>query len=1217
MRDILTVIASLVILVLAAALIAPPLIHWEARRAMIDRAISRAAGTDARTEGRIEVRLLPSPRIRIDHLRLGSPTSDAASLSARFVKAEVALAPLLSGKVRFTETRVGRAEIRVPVSADGGVRLPPELAGRGGPRREWAFEDLLVSQLLITTVAPATGRTNQAYAENVRIEGQSLAGPWRVEGMTAGVPFRLATGELGPDQTVQVKLAGGGDIYPRFDIDAKLGLNPGADAVTPNVSGTARVLFGPPAQGGAAGIPIPVSVQTTFKAAGQAVVLEPFTLEAGEGGASLRLTGGGSIGLDDPRVSLKLEGRRLDVDSFILSPNGQDFLTRRWSLPPLSVPVDLDLTLDSIGLAQEELTNLVFRGSLVKGQAQVDALEVTAPGETRIAVAGELGLTTQGGAGGRVAVSSKQSGRLARYLGTLGLGGPLLTPLDGRPFEAAAEVTLASPVASFRNLRAKIGDATLTGAMRYTAREGQARGQLQAQVAMQGLDIRDLPPLHGVFDATRDMDLGIILDARDVRHGDGPGAGRIGARILSDGSSLVVEALDIVDLAGANAQVQGRIDAQGSGRIAGKITARRAAPLVDLLGRVWVGGVSKLVPSFLREGDLDLDVAVERAPPSDPNGTDVGLKTSVRGTAAGGRLDADVLSTGGQTESLVLKVATDNTGRWVDRPDVGVLRRPSNLDIKGVRVGSGQFNVTATGDIGGVKVATARPFALGAGDEVVDSGEVDLTTADVTPFLVLLGDGAGVDPPVPVQAHVTLGRERDASLFTVKASLAGNGVQARLAARSRGDVNGTVTLDRVSLPWLAASFALNAPNDPKAAVSWSTVRFGQTRRLVSGGQVGVKARRIDFGRGLEGADAAFTFAITPDGIAIHDLKSGFAGGRLAATATITRQGSLAAIVGEGTIEDAALPGILGATALDGRLSAALRFGASGETVSGLVANLAGSGEARLSAVQVPGADPGAVDRALARALREDDPLAADKLKGLVGEELARAPFQAPATTAPATLIGGALRLSPAAADAGPALWQGAITVDLKALSLDARGILSSKTSPKGWTGSPPAVALGWRGPLANPVRDLDVGPLSNGLAALVLQRELERVEALEAEGNERQRLGQRLGMDRERRAAEDAARRAAEEAARQARLREQREADEAVRQARLREQAEAVRARAAREQAEAARAQAAREQAEAARAEPPRPGAGGASGPPGLRGPIDIRPNPQRSQPGG
>jgi hypothetical protein len=170
---------------------------------------------------------------------------------------------------------------------------------------------------------------------------------------------------------VQVKLAGGGDVYPRFDIDAKLAFENEANAWRPSLSGAAKIFFGPPAQVSAAGLPVPVAVQAAFKTAGGRVELEPVSVEAGEGGASLRMTGAGSIRLDEPRVALKLEGRRLDIDSFVLSPSGRELAARAgtWTIPPLVVPVDLDLSLNSIGFGQEELTNFVARGTLEGGRA--------------------------------------------------------------------------------------------------------------------------------------------------------------------------------------------------------------------------------------------------------------------------------------------------------------------------------------------------------------------------------------------------------------------------------------------------------------------------------------------------------------------------------------------------------------------------------------------------------------------------------------------------------------------------------------------------------------------------------------------------------------------------------------------------------------------------------------------------------------------------------
>ncbi|HEX8666232.1 MAG TPA: AsmA family protein [Beijerinckiaceae bacterium] len=1181
MRDILTVIAGILILVLAAALVVPPLIAWEAHRDALDRALSEAAGTEARTEGRIEVRLLPSPRVRVDRLRLGSGRPDAPSLFATFVKAEVALTPLLRGEVRFTDTRLGRAEIRVPTAPDGAWRLPPDLAA-DALRRDWAFEDLRIGQLLVTTVAPATGRTDQVFAEEVRVAGQTLAGPWRVEGLTAGVPFRLATGELAPDNTVPVKLSGGGDVHPRFEIDARVAL--GGDGATPGVSGTARLLFGPPGQVAAAGLPIPVVIQTGFKTAAGTLELDNVSLEAGEGGSTLRLAGGGTMRLAEPALSLKLEGRRLDVDAFLLSPAGQEFKARmaRWGPPPVDLPIDLDLTLSSIGLAQEELSGLVLQAGLRKGKAEIRRLAFTAPGQTKISAEGEIGLTIEGGGSGRIALASDGTDRLLRYLGRLDIALPFANAIEGQPLEASADVSFAPPVAAFRNLRLKVGDATLTGSARYSAPEGNARGKLDAQVAVQGLDLDRFPELGSVLAGIRALDLGLIVDARGVRHGGREGIGRISARIRSDGPALEVEALDVVDLAGANARLAGRIEPDGAGSIAGKVTAKRAAPLVDLLGRVWVGGVSRLIPYFLREGDLDLDVTAARAGP-DPRAAPR-LRTTAKGRAAGGLFEADAVTAEGVTENLRVRLATENTGVWVDKPAVAALRRRSDVELKGVRVPSGLFAVTVEGEVGGVKVHTTRPFALGSGDDVVDSGEATLATPDVTPFLVLLGDGAGVDPPVPVQIKVGLGRERDASQLDVTGRIADGAVQARLAVRSRADVTGTIAVDRLSLPWLAASFALNPAHETRAVSLWSPARFGESARLIQGGQVSLQAKRVELGRGHRAENAAFAFAITPDGAAVRDFAADYALGRLTGALTITRQGSLAAFVGEGAVENSSLEGVLGPSPFAGRLSGRLSFGASGESIAGIVANLAGSGDVRISDLKVPNADPGALDRALPRALAESDPLGTRRLEGIMTSEFAKGPLQAAVVAAPATMVGGVLRLSPVTADAGAATWQGTVAVDVKTLGLDARGTLTTRAVPKGWTGGAPYVGLAWRGPMVAPLREVDVGPLTNGLAAIVLQRELERIEAFEMEANERARLNGRRSLDqareRDRLAAEEAAREAArqaelqeraarqrEEAERQARLR----AEEAERQARLRAQQEAerlARQRAEREEAE-------------------------------------------------
>jgi hypothetical protein len=1241
LRDILTVIAAFVILILATALVVPPLMDWEAYRSFVDDAISRATGTEARTEGRIGVRLLPSPRIRLDRLRLGAKGPDAPSVTADFVWSEIALTPLLRGEVRFLETRIGRADIRVPVAQDGSWRISPDRLAGAGRDGTFAVEHLVVAQLLLTTQVPATGRTDQFYAEGVTVEGQRLVGPWRAEGTTRGVPFRLLTGELGADRTMAVKLAGGGDTAPRFEVDGRLALDQGADGTTvPNIAGRAKLLFGPPAQADAAGATIPVNVEAAFKASGSTVELDPVTLEAGEGGSSMRLSGTGIVRLDEPRLALKLDGRRLDVDSLLASTDWRELLTRLRAAAPSDsvVPIDLDLAFASIGLAQEELTNVTVKASLDRGQVALERLNLTAPGDTKVTLSGDMNVAgTGGGLSGRVAITSAVSNRAAGMLDRLGVRSPFLSVLDGKPFEGSAEVTVALPVTSFRNVRVKSGDATLTGNARLTEPEAGGRGRLEAQVAVQGLDLDQLPRVSSLFDATQNLDVGFILDARDVRAGNRRGAGRISARIASDGPTLVVETLDIADLAGANARVNGRIARDGSGRIAGKVTAPRAAPLVDLLGSVWVGGVAKLVPPFLREGALDLDIVTERAPPQ-PGAPELRLRTTARGRAAGGGFEGEVVTVDGLTQRLDVKLTTENTGRWIDRADVAALRRPSQMTISGTRVGSGRFSLTGSGEIGGVRVTTSEPFSLSAEDDVIDSGAAEIAGADLTPFVALLGAGAGVQGPVPVQARLSLGQDGEARLLTVSGRLANEDVQARLVLRSLSNVSGSVILDRLSLPWLLTTVALTTPVDPGPLAVWSTARFGSGQRPLNGGQTSFRVRRLELGRGLAAENAAFTLTASPDRIAIQDFDAGLGGGRLSGLFAVTRQGALASLVAEGAWRDVPMSGLAGSSPLQAKLSGALKVGASGETVAALIANLGGAGEARLTDVRAPGADPQAVARALQRLLVEDDPLALRRTETVVAEELARAPLTAPSVSSAVSVVGGVVRLSPVSIASSSASWQGAVAYDLKSLTLDARGTLVSRVNPpRNWTGSAPSIGLAWRGPLTAPAREIDTGPLANGLAAVVLQRELEKIEMFESDANEVRRRQQRRDMDRQR----ERDRLAAEEAARLARLREEAEQRARAEAERVRLEAErraaleraaleraaferlarerAAQERAAQERAAQERAAQEREAQEGGVRSSPQPVApAGASILPALPPPIDIRPAPQIGiRPGG
>ncbi|SOR26613.1 conserved protein of unknown function [Methylorubrum extorquens] len=767
-------------------------------------------------------------------------------------------------------------------------------------------------------------------------------------------------------------------------------------------------------------------------------------------------------------------------------------------------------------------------------------------GAATVAATGEAELSGSPRFTGHIDVATRNSEALGRYLGRIGAEESVTAILDGRAFEIGTDLSAAGTDLSLRNLRLALGEARVTGNARYLRADANGRGRLDAQLSATGIDIAELPPLGELMSGLHRHDLGLTLKARDVRYGPAgahSGNGTIAVSLQSDGASLVVDTLDIADLAGASAQLAGRIAPDGSGRIEGRVTAGKAAPLLALLERGFLPE-ARFVPQSVRQSGLALDLTLERE-----SGEADALRASAKGKAGEGDLGLALLTRSGRIDRLDATLTTQKTGRWFGRDDIAALRQPGRLRLTGARpvAEAGQQSTPPLalgieGDLAGLTVSTLHPILLDALDRPPAGGTLRLAAPDLAPFLILAGSAAPAAGPLPASLTLVLSRRNAALHADVTGQVAGTDLTAALDRAPDGALTGTATLARLSLPALVAATVL--PTDTSG-------RFGPVPAQPQV-NLGLTIGQLDLGRGLVADSASLTLVREGDALSLRDLSAGLAGGRLGGSITLARPAGTAAVSGEGSVEGADLTGLIGAGPVTGRLSAALRFGATGVSLSALANDLSGNGEIRLTDLALPGADAGAVDRALSKALAEDDPLREGRLQALVSEELSAGPLRAKGPVSAAfTLSAGTLRTAPFGIDLSPARWNGTLQVDLSNRMLDARGALTAAAGPKGWTGAAPSIQLGFGGPLSAPERRLDAAPLTTGLAALVLQRELEKIELFDADQSERQRRRARIEMDR--------ARLAAEEAARQARLKAQQAAEEAARQARQREAEEATR----------------------------------------------------------
>src|SRR5947209_3614885 len=121
MREILTIFASIVIVLLTAALGVPYLIDWSSHRAEIETRLGQALGAPIEIAGRIDIKLLPTPVLAIQRFAAGGVELRLSGESARF---ELSLVPLLRGEFQILQTDLDHPTLATNADSTGAITLP-------------------------------------------------------------------------------------------------------------------------------------------------------------------------------------------------------------------------------------------------------------------------------------------------------------------------------------------------------------------------------------------------------------------------------------------------------------------------------------------------------------------------------------------------------------------------------------------------------------------------------------------------------------------------------------------------------------------------------------------------------------------------------------------------------------------------------------------------------------------------------------------------------------------------------------------------------------------------------------------------------------------------------------------------------------------------------------------------------------------------------------
>jgi hypothetical protein len=1168
-RSFLTFLAIALIALLTAALVAPIFIDWSALRGPIEAELSRRIAAPVRTQGAIEVRLLPIPYLQVGRVSVGDVF---ACEGARF---ELALMSLAGGQLRFAEIDLARPSLKFALGANGAAPWPRE--GLQGLLARAAVEKLIVRDGKASFTRP--GAAPIAFeAADFEASARSLKGPFRGRGAATAVGGERVTVDISTSEISGAALP----LKAEFEAAASgvKAVFDGALAAEPSGAGWRPRYSGAAALSGALGA-LDLGGPSPWKAAGKldatpdAAEFVDVAVSFGPELRALEATGSASATFSGaPEFSLDLTSKQLNVDA-LLREEGEDSaapskaaallaaLGRQLAArdaPPFRGAVKFSTPAVFLGAATLEDVSLI--AETAPGEPVRATLSLGLPGQGRLKLDGAFDLGVAPDFRGRMDADIGDVGALSEWAAR---GEPSLVAhakaisqsLPYAHMSARGDLQASQVGFSLNNLKLELDRTRLAGAVAFNAPLDVKRGRFYLDLATDSLDLDEAPDLSSGAFWAGDFDLTVALRASRLRIAHaGQGAVESGSMSLEANRSedrISLDRLSIKDLGGASIEAQGEITpASRWGRV--KLDAAHLTDFAGLVARIAPSRASRLF--------------VQRAETFSP--AKVSLEARREGEPKGGMFPFDFLTADGEAggSRFTLKVSDAPApvsalgfDLTVDAVDGGALLRQLGLKPSSSPLGRAHaalsatgrwetgFDAKASGTLAGADFSwTGRltPNAPGP-NEALLFGSGNVKAESVLPALIafhLASSLPGLTIPLDLSADLVW-RGETIALPKLSGSVAGAKFAGALSwtppptidlSAISGDVavaqsvageaaavsglTGEISLDRASLSALL-SIGFGPPAPAKPGVRWSEAKFADPVLLPLPGEVKLRIGALDLGDAGGAKNFESRLRMEPTRLELDDVALDAGPTRLTGRAVLRRDGPTAALSGAFDAENLGLD----RPALGGKLGLTMDFATTGASPSALVAGLVGQGEARFAGLKLPRLDPGALERVLAKAQAPDALIDATNIEHALSIEFDKQSLALPDGPTPLSLSTGVLRAGPIAIPPAPDKAFVSGSYDLRSGEFRANASFASSKVGKFWNAPTPAISVTISGPPDAPQRHIDAAALVAGLSAQAIAREADRIAALEEDLRERAAFNRRLKAEAfmDRRAAEIAA----------------------------------------------------------------------------------------------
>ncbi len=1170
MRDLLTGLAILLLLVLTGAAVGPHFVDWEERRGAISETLSAALGQEVSVEGPIDITLLPTPSLKLGHIRFGDKGVVRGTIG-RF-RGELGIPALVRGEIRILEARLQGANLVVSPRPPTGVPQPPAL-----PLSSVGFDRLRIEGSRLTLLRPGGAEVVTLERIDGQVEATSLIGPVRgsLSFEVAGDrrTLRFSTGKAEAGALRLRALLENEAAAARTDFDGSVRLvdglltGDGALAASGNVAiplerGTGHLIW---------------RLAAKVKGDGARASLDDIQLALGNTDRQTMFTGSGDVdfGRTGPVAKAVLSTRQLDLDRLL---TGED--PRLVQTPEANVRNLFDLVGSGQG-GQPWLTGEleISAGTLLFGGEAVQApkLRLSATeGKVVLAhVSGELPGRTMASFDGVERPDAPLAGRLeldtrdlakltSWYQGVAQRQHPI------RRLRLTGDLRHGAGLTEIANASLVADEMRLSGTLRLAT--AGARPKLSLALAAEQLDIAKLPDLPE-SDQPGAWDLDLAVDAKGVRYA-GVGAGAITLRLRKDGEATLLDELTVRGLDGADLTAKGTLGGV-SPRLDLRLRATRMEAMLQLADRLtshW--GIPVLASRSASLAPADLTMSWRPEGDSErrltANGRlgeteiDLSARLTPTGQLAGAR-SLDLHAKGSSPAGLLRQIGLDA---------IPVLAAgPFDLRLSGGWASARTPSVdwSLNGLFGGLQLALEARQTTSLAEPV--TGQLRLSARDLAPLaqtLLVAVPAVAPGQDVSLQSKFDL-RGYRITLRDLDLTSGGQRLRGEIAFNLAefGRVSGQIRADRLNMDGIAPLIFGAARSDPPTK-GWDTRPFQPGALATLPGDLWIEATQATLGD-VTIDRPRFVLRFDNGLIFVEHAEAEWLGGRLTGQATLRRIDAAVSLSTRLALEGGHLARLPFAPpqALTGTASAQFDASALGESPAALVSALAGTGRVELRDAGVSGLQPALLDALIRSQPTEFAAVTREALTAALERRLqGRLPL--PAGPHPLALAAGVVRVGPIRASAGGEASVEA-AVDLRNATVTARAQLSARETPKSWSGPPPAAEIVLRGPWAAPLRTIDVGPLANGLTAIAIQREQERIEILEQDQRERGFFNRRLRASEEQRRAEEEERKRQEalrKAEEEARLRAEEEERRRVEEERRRQEDERRRAEAERRRVE-------------------------------------------------